>query len=406
VKGARFVRLLGALAVVAAACGTAPDGLVIRTDDGTDLPLRGATAEQKARFAEGDARFDLVFREADGLGPLYVRPACASCHAAAGRGPGAVQKMAVVGADGVTPSEDQSLLAYGHTVRPFKTAGATQALSAPVDPRVKLSLRVGPAVFGRGYLEAIDGAELERVQAEQATRSDGIHGRINRVVHHSEWNPASPYDPYRKGDAGLVGRFGVKARGATLDDFTADALQGDMGLTSPLRPTEPPNPDGLTDDGRPGVDVDLSYVNAVADYLRLLEIPRRTPPVGNGAQLFSLARCDVCHVPSLRTRADYPLALLAGRDAPVYSDLLLHDLGEGLADGVVDETATSREWRTAPLIGLRFSRDFLHDGRATTLEETILAHASPGSEANDSVRRFQGLSDGDRQALVDFVHSL
>jgi CxxC motif-containing protein (DUF1111 family) len=315
--------------------------------------------------------------------------------------------MAVVDADGVTSAEDQSTLAHGHTVRPFKAAGATHALLPPEGvSSVKLSLRVGPAVFGRGYLEAIADAEIERMEAEQSTRSDGIHGRVNRVTYHSEANPGQPFHHHQPGETRLIGRFGLKARIATLDEFTADAMQGDMGLTSPLRPTEPANPDGLTDDSRPGVDVDLDRVNAVADYMRLLELPKRGEPTSEGARLFAQARCDVCHVPSLKTRGDYPFAPLAGRDAPVYSDLLLHDMGTSLADGLVDESAGSREWRTAPLIGLRFFKDYLHDGRAKTLPDALLAHQGPGSEANDSVHRFQQLSSEEQAALVDFVSSL
>jgi CxxC motif-containing protein (DUF1111 family) len=403
------VRGVGAavLALAGLACGLDPSTLTVKTEDGTDLPLRDATPELQARFTEGDALFDFSYREPDGLGPLYIRAACSSCHEAATKGPGAVQKMAVVGPDGLTPAEDQSALAYGHTVRPLKAAGATQAILPPGNAtNVKLSLRVGPAVFGRGYLEAISDSEIERMEAEQLTRSDGIHGRVHRVTYHSEANPDQPFHHHQPGQGNLIGRFGVKARIATLDEFTADALQGDMGITSPLRPAEPANPDGLTDDGRPGIDVTLERVNAVADYMRLLEIPKRAAPSADGPRLFSQARCDVCHVPALQTRSDYPFAPLAGRDAPVYTDLLLHDMGEGLADGMIDESANSREWRTAPLIGLRFFKSYLHDGRAGTIREAILAHQGPGSEANDSVGRFHQLSSAEQTALIDFVTSL
>src|SRR5205085_277600 len=116
--------------------------------------------------------------------------------------------------------------------------------------------------------------------------------------------------------------------------FTADAYQGDMGLTSPLRPTELPNPENLTDDRKPGIDLPLETINLTSDYVRLLAIPPRT--AAPGAELFERALCAACHVPSLKTRADYPIAALAGIDAPVYSDLLLHDLGDALADGLAE----------------------------------------------------------------------
>lgn len=400
-----------ALALSGLACGGSDettDGLTVKSEDGTDLPLRSVTPELQARFKEGDALFDFTFNEADGLGPLYIRTSCSSCHQAANKGPGSVQKMSVVGGDdGVTASEDQSALAWGHTVRPYKAAGATQAILAPENaPSVKLSLRVSPAVFGRGYLEAIADSEIERMEAEQATRTDGIHGRINRVTYHSQPNPDQSFHTHQPGQTNLIGRFGVKARIASLDEFTADAMQGDMGITSPLRPTEPANPDGLTEDRKAGVDVDLARVNAVADYMRLIEIPKRATPGADGPRLFAEARCAVCHVPSLKTRGDYPFKPLAGLDAPVYTDMLLHDMGTELADGMVDESATSRQWRTAPLIGLRFFQSYLHDGRAKTIRDAVIAHLGTGSEARDSASRFQQLSSAEQTALLDFVSSL
>ena len=397
--------------LVGAGCSADPPGdplagLTIVGDDLTDVPLASASSSERARFLEGDARFDAVFRESDGLGPLYIRQACSSCHEGAGRGPGAVQKMALVEADGATPLPDQSALPYGHTSRPFVTAGAGSPIAPPEVTGIKVTSRLGPAVFGRGYLEAIDEAEILRLEAEQASRDDGIHGRANRVTFHSKANPDQPFHDYQEGQSGLVGRFGFKARVATLDDFTADAFQGDMGITSPMRPVELQNPDGMIDDARAGVDVDLDAVNLVADYMRLLEIPSREPPEGQGATLFASARCDVCHAPSLRTSDSYPIAALAGIEAPVYTDLLLHDMGAALADGLTDESASSRQWKTAPLIGLRHLPSFLHDGRAKTVELAVLAHEGEGSEANDSVSRFRALSPGDRAALLAFVEAL
>src|SRR5690606_2737517 len=124
----------------------------------------------------------------------------------------------------------------------------------------------------------VDDAEIERLAREAAARSGPIRGRIHRVSYQSEANPASVFHAHRPGTTNLIGRFGLKARIATLDEFTADALQGDMGLTNPLRPHELPNPDGLTDDQKPGVDLDLESVNFISDYVRLLEIPARRPP--------------------------------------------------------------------------------------------------------------------------------
>lgn len=356
-------------------------------------------------FQRGDAAFELPHREGSGLGPLYIRTSCNACHVGDLKGPGLVQKMSVVGPDGFTPSADQSLLPFGHTVRPLTAAGATQGIFAPSDASVKVTIRIGPPVIGRGYLEAIADSEIERMEAEQAGRTDGIHGRIARVTYHSERSADDAFHTHVSGDEGLIGRFGLKARVATLDDFTADAFQGDMGLTSPLRPEELPNPDGLEDDALPGVDLDLDTIADVATYLRLLAIPTREDPGEGGAELFERARCAVCHAPSLRTREGYPVAALAGIEAPVYSDLLLHDMGPALADGMADEHAGAREWRTAPLIGLRFNRRHLHDGRASSVREAIDLHGDEGSEAADSVARFQAFTEEERAALVRWVES-
>ncbi len=180
-----------------------------------------------------------------------------------------------------------------------------------------------------------------------------------------------------------------------------------MGITTPMRPLELLNPDGLTDDAKPGVDATLDDVNDIASYMRMLSIPSRAgEPRSLGAALFATTKCAACHAPSLRTRADYPIAALADIDAPVFTDFLLHDLGKALADGLDEGEATSREWRTAPLIGLRFNRVLMHDGRAKTIEEAILDHDDEGSEARGSVALFQGLSSGDRAALLEYVGAL
>jgi CxxC motif-containing protein (DUF1111 family) len=387
--------------------------------DRSDLPLLGASATETARFAAGDGLFEAVFRAPDGLGPLYIRSSCEACHAADGRGPGLVAKMSVaaLGA-GSTPA--RSPLPFGNTQRPYVSGGGRTPLGAPAEiaGRLRVSYRLPPAVWGRGYLEAVSDGEIERLAAMAATRPGPIKGRIHRVRCASEASGAAggPVPPHgaghRPGAAGLIGRFGLKARIATLDEFAADALQSDMGLTSPLRPRELPNPDGLADDGRPGMDVDWDMVQALGDYVRLIEIPR--PPAtadgivagARGRLIFERAQCATCHVPELRTRPDYPVPALAGITAPVYTDFLLHDMGTALADGVVDGDAGPREWRTAPLMGLRFMPAFLHDGRARTIEEAVAAHEGPGSEGNGAVAAFRALAPSDRDEVVAFVRGL
>jgi len=403
-----LLRVATPLFLVLLACAEDPlAGLTVVGEDPSDGPLSGLDEAQLTRFDEGDARFEEVFREPTGLGPLYIRHSCASCHEDDGRGPGAVTKMIVVEADGVTPAADQSALPHGHTERTQLAAGATEPVAPPTSTaELLVTRRFGPPVFGRGYLEAIADDEIERVAAEQALRADVIHGRINRVPWQSEANPAQLYHAYGPGSAALIGRFGLKARIATIDEFTADAYQGDMGITSPLRPAEVDNPDGLTDDRLPGVDIDAGTINATADYVRLLRIPLRGAPDARGAALFEEALCAVCHVPSLRTRGDYPIAQLSDVDAPIYSDLLLHDMGDALADGITEGEAGPRDWKTAPLIGLRHMSRYLHDGRASTVAEAITGHQGAGSEANESVDRFDALAEDGRSALVAFVEGL
>jgi CxxC motif-containing protein (DUF1111 family) len=376
-----------------------------------DRPLVGLPRLSLELFQRGDKLFDTVFRAPEGLGPLFIRPSCAACHDKGGSGPGLVEKFQIVDATTGAPIKDAPELIYGGTERPFTTAGATRPLLAPTAPlpghALVHSRRVGPSVTGRGYIEAVLDSEIERAAAEQATRTDGIHGRINRVTYHSQSIPGVAL-PHGYQEAGIIGRFGVKARVASLDDFTADAFQGDMGLTSPMRPQELANPDGLQDDQKPGPDLTADTVLTVAAYVRMIEMPSRADAVSTpeGRAAFVAVSCAVCHVPALRTRDDFPVVQLAGSFAPIYSDLLLHDMGDALADGQTDESAGPRDWRTAPLIGLRFQTAYLHDGRAASVEVAILKHAGPGSEANDSIEKFKALPPAQRAALLAFVQGL
>jgi CxxC motif-containing protein (DUF1111 family) len=387
--------------------GSLLDGFTIVTADPSDSPLKGLDDDLQDRFNEGDALFEAVLRDSQGLGPNYIRFSCASCHADDARGPGVVTKMILVEPDGITPSADQSALPWGHTARPQVAGGAVSPLSVPDDlSGLLITTRSPPAVFGRGYLEAVLDSEIERVETEQAARGDAINGRIHRVTWQSERNTVTDFHTHGPGDVGLIGRFGLKARIATLDEFTADAYQGDMSITSPMRPAELANPDNLDDDYLPGIDIELDTINLVTDYVRLLDIPTRTHPAGNGAPAFEQADCAVCHVPTLHTRANYAVPVLADIDAPIFTDMLLHDMGDDAADGFEDGDATSSEWQTPPLIGLRHLRSFMHDARALTVETAILAHEGPGSEANDSVAAFLSLSPSDQADLIAYVESL
>jgi CxxC motif-containing protein (DUF1111 family) len=380
---------------------------VAPVDGPDDAPIAGLSDTWSDRYEDGYDAFAFIFRGRYGLGPTYINSACVACHAGADRGPGVVTKMVVM--DGDAPAADQSALPWGHTARPRVAGGGQTPITVPDDvDGLLVTQRVGPAVYGRGYLEAIDDAEIERVEAEQAAAGI-VSGRINRLA----WSGVeadSAFHTHEPGDTDLVGRFGLKARIVTLDEFAADALQGDMAITSPMRPTELPNPDDLDDDVLAGVDTTLETVNRMADFTRLLAIPPRPPGIdtGDGDAAVGWARfteigCAECHVPALRTRADYPIEPLADIDAWVYTDLLLHDLGPDLADGMTDGTALSAEWRTAPLIGLSHHADFLHDGRARSIVEAIAAH---GGEADAAREAFQALPSDEQAAVAGFVLAL
>lgn len=381
-----------------AACSASDDeGPILVGLDPTDAPIAGLDATWRARFREADATFDIAWRPSQGLGPLYIRTSCASCHEADAKGPGFVTKMA------------GDALPWGDTVRPYAAGGASTTIEP--DPDAQVSTRIGPAVFGRGFMEAIDDAEIERVAAEQAARGGPIRGRVRRVPWRSAANPDARFHDHGPGDDDLVGRFGLKASVATLDDFAAGALVGDMSITSPLRPDELPNPEGLTDDDHVGIDATLEVVNLDADYVRLLDLPRRVDPqeddaLARGADTFVAIGCADCHVPSLHTRRDWPIAAFADVDVAVFTDLLVHDMGDGLADGVIEGDAGPRDWRTAPLVGLRHLRSYLHDGRADTLDDAIVAHGDPESEARLVTEAYLDLDDDAQADLLAYLATL
>jgi CxxC motif-containing protein (DUF1111 family) len=212
-----------------------------------------------------------------------------------------------------------------------------------------------------------------------------------------------------------VGRFGRKAQVSNLLEQTVEAYHQDIGITSDFLPVENRNPlashAGDAADAAIDPEIPASTVFAVVNYLRMLAPPapgRTTPEIQRGDALFTEIGCAACHVPSMRTGSS-SIAALSNQDARLYSDLLLHDMGDALADNRPDRGASGREWRTTPLWGLRLIRQFLngdafllHDGRARTIEEAILLH---GGEAQRSRDAFAALNAADRKALLDFVGS-
>jgi CxxC motif-containing protein (DUF1111 family) len=272
---------------------------------------------------------------------------------------------------------------------------------------VVVSPRVAPPMIGLGLLEAVPAEAVLAAADPDDADGDGISGRPNLVP-----------DP-STGTVSL-GRFGWKAGKPSVTAQTVAALHQDLGLTSPGAPV-PDCPPAQADcaaapSGAPGpggVEVDGDTVATLAFYSRTLAVPGRrdrgSPEVGRGRELFGRIGCAACHRPRWETAADAELPALAGRVIEPYTDLLVHDLGEGLADGGTEYLAGGREWRTPPLWGIGLTRavapgaGYLHDGRARTLAEAILWH---GGEAAAARERFRTMPAQDRAALLAFLESL
>jgi CxxC motif-containing protein (DUF1111 family) len=256
----------------------------------------------------------------------------------------------------------------------------------PIGPETLRSLRIAPPLSAVGALAAIDDqAILRRAQAQRAL---GLDGRPNIV-----WDQAA--------QALAVGRFGWKANQPTLRQQIASAFRSDLGVTSALFPDEdcPPAQTACRAFPRPAEpELTPAQLAAIEAYLRaaLLPVARAsTGAVEAGAQRFVAAGCSNCHATDPGDDSESALP---------YTDLLLHDLGEGLSDGRPDFAAGPRDWRTAPLTGLRQDPGpYLHDGRARTLAEAILWH---GGEAHPARERFRNMTRADRTALLTFLSSL
>lgn len=384
-----------------AACGV----LTTEVPDDADLldaPLPGLSPTELAAFARGDAEFGRAFAPGTGLGPIFNNVSCASCHSGDGRG-----------------RPENILVRFSLDGDPVPHLGGPQvqdravpgAVAEVLPAGVQVSRRLPPPVFGVGLIEAIPDAAILAHADPDDLDGDGISGRPN-MVHPPPWVPSA--EP--GGGAGpRVGRFSRKAQVSTLLQQIVEAYYQDMGITTDYLPQENSNPfaDAATRaaDRVSDPEIPLSTVLSVAAYLRMLAPPSpggMTPARERGEALFTEIGCASCHVPEYVTGAS-AIPVLSNRTVALYSDLLLHDLGEELADGRGDGGANGREWRTAPLWGLRVMRDFLngetfllHDGRAHSIAEAIELH---GGEAAAARAAFRSLSASDAAALVDFVGS-
>jgi len=258
-------------------------------------------------------------------------------------------------------------------------------------------------VIGLGLLEAISDDDILANADPDDRDGDGISGRPNYV-----WDRAS--------ETIVLGRFGWKAGQPNLNQQNAEAFANDMGLTSSLVPHDgctPAQTDCLAAPHGGEPEVSDNILATVLFYSRNLGVPARrnvdAPEVLRGKTLFHRAGCQKCHTPSFTTRADAAEPELASQKIRPYTDLLLHDMGDGLADGRPEFLATGREWRTPPLWGIGLTEAvnghtfFLHDGRARNLLEAILWHGGEAENAKQAVLQFTA---EERDALLAFLNSL
>ena len=432
--------------------------------DAFSQPSANISFEARAQFAIGNGLFRRPWvsspsstRSADGLGPLYNARSCQRCHLKDGRGhpPADADDSAVsmLIRLSVPPrsKEERALLASGRAaVIPEPTYGtqlqdvAVPGLAAegkiritraerevafedgtkvvleeprysivdsrygPLDPQVMMSPRVAPPMIGLGLLEAVAASDILAGADPDDADGDGITGRARWV-----WIP----DHGRM----MLGRFGWKAGTASIVDQSAAAMSGDIGVSSPFVPApwgECTERQQACRAGPHGADAGefeapASVMDAIVFYSRHLAVPARReendPTVLRGKALFYRIGCTGCHTPKHATRRDWPVEELAGQLIWPYTDLLVHDMGDDLADGRPEGGASGREWRTAPLWGIGLTEvvnghtRFLHDGRARNLVEAILWH---GGEAQAATAAFRAMSGPERDALVAFLNSL
>jgi CxxC motif-containing protein (DUF1111 family) len=457
----RFLSIEVALALTAVLSSTAPRAIALPeealaggqttvfddTRNAYSLPARNLREDHRSAFFVGNSFFNQNWIAApasvearDGLGPLFNERSCSGCHFKDGRGrppegdaPMRTMLMRIsipgTGAHGEpvpdpvygdqlqgqsipgVPREADVLVHYDEISGAFDdgdrfglrvpTYKIVNPGYGPMSPQLLTSPRVSPAIVGMGLLEAVPEAMLRRLAG--TADPDGVSGRINTV-----WNGVT-----RRMD---VGRFGWKAEQASVAQQTAAAFAGDIGITSPLQRNENHTVGESIAAQRPtggDPELDARIFEAVALYARTLAVPAAR--IGDDAEairgrvLFAAARCTACHLPTLTTGPSAELPELADQIVHPYTDLLLHDMGEGLADNRPVFAADGREWRTPPLWGLGLMSKvnghtfLLHDGRARTIAEAILWH---GGEGQASRLRFVAMSKRDRAALVAFLDSL
>ncbi len=357
---------------------------------GMDLRARAQerpyAGNDSALVVRGELLFSASFTPGQGLGPLFNHTSCTGCHSTptkGGMGLGGLGTAIRIGR--LTPTGFDPMIGRGGPIARMRSV-SERGLPCDLEPGIPpganvTSVRNAPDLYGKGLIDALPD---DIITAGAVLKADGVQGRVHWV----------------KGLDGKerVGRFGWKADTATLKQFIADAFRNELGITSPLAPVD------IAPAGQPhhhrcfgegiGPEDDGSTINAVTAFVASLPPPRTPIPFPSGAALFGALGCDACHTPSLS---------LGDRRLWLYSDLLLHDLGPDLDDRIVQGQAGGSDWRTTPLWGLAARARFLHDGRAHTVLEAILAH---GGEATQAKQRFLRLLPQDSDALLVFLSGL
>jgi CxxC motif-containing protein (DUF1111 family) len=347
---------------------------------------RSPSSVDKALVDRGDLLFSTSLTPGQGLGPLFNNSSCIGCHSTptkGGMGPKGLGTATRIGR--LTPTGFDPMIGRGGPVARTRSV-AERGLPCDIQPGIPLganvtSVRNAPDLYGKGLIDLVPD---QVIAAGARDKGEGVHGRVN-WVEEKEGNKR-------------VGRFGWKADTATLKQFVADAFRNELGITSPLAPVD------IALSGQPGhhrcfgegsgPEDDGTMIDAVTAFIASLPAPRANNGSSRGSILFSTIGCEACHTPNLP---------LGSQQLWLYSDLLIHDMGSELDDKVVQGLATGRDWRTTPLWGLSVRPRFLHDGRARTLMEAILAH---GGEANSAKQRFLRLQPQDNDALILFLSNL
>jgi len=410
-------------------------------------PLDGVTDHENEYFLAGKEEFEEAEEVAEGLGPTLNLDSCGGCHsqpAIGGTSPAINPQVAFAtargGRDVVPPflsadgpvrearfirNPDGSADGGVHalfTITGRDGAGACQISQPDFAKEVankNVSFRIPTPTFGLGLVEQIpDSAILMNMAANGAAKSVlGIRGRANFAVDGRTISGQTN----RNGNDGTIARFGWKAQNKSLLLFSGEAYNVEMGISNELFQNErdetancliASHPNSVT---HPEADATIDAFSAIekfAFFMRLLAPPAASPDtpggaasITNGKTVFNSAGCAFCHTPSFTT-GNSAVAALRNQTVRLYSDLLVHDMGLGLADGVSQGQAGPREFRSAPLWGLGQRVYFLHDGRTSDLAAAIRAHQSIGSEANGVIQNFLGLTESQKQDLYNFLRSL